>query len=215
MLEPDRLDAWGFYLAHCGIRSEIEWWLALDDVLRGSISGSRLCIGRLRLYDRPIDCVEIMKWTSSSETSVTIMGRERSKKQLSYEDHFVIQVSERRLIDPPRARRKPKRSLWIVGRVTDYQWRGTRFAQQLAADAHLNRMLAESGEQEIRIKYDRRASCIRVVRPYIGMTQHVESSLLRFQAEMIPDYHLPTPEALAAYENIARQARAYAGLARS
>lgn len=215
LLEPERVDAWGFHLAECGIQAEVEWRPTLDDVLGRTAGASSLCIGRIRLIDRPIGYIELKKFTSSSETSVTFGTGERSEKKFNYEDHFLIKVPERRLVDPPRAKRRAKRAFWIVGKVIEYQWRGGRFAAQLAANTNLNRVLAESGEKKIIIKYDRSESCIRIVRPYVGMTQHVESGLIRFTAEMSPHYNLPVREALAAYEYIARQAKVYAGLAQS
>lgn len=214
LLEPERVDAWVTHLAECGFQGEVESRLQLDDVLRYSRI-PRLCLARIRIHGRPIDCIELVKFSSSSGTSTTTLGTERSETRFNYKDHFIIELPERRLADPPRARRKPKRAYWLFGKILAYQWRGQCFAEQLAADTALNEALTQSGEGKIIVKYYRSENCIRIVRPYVGMTRHVESGLLRFHANIETHHHLPTPQALGAYEQIARMARSYAGLSPS
>lgn len=220
ILEPERLDALAGHLNECGLQAEVECQAKLEDVhvTRGE-SGSSFapfCIGRIRLYDSPLDHIEIIKSSGSSSTSVDVIGaRERTRTKMNYEDHFIIDVPGHELVGVPRAKRKAKRALWIVGKIIEYRWRGGRFAEDLAGDASLNRMLAASGEGKIIVRYDRSGNCIRIVRPYVGMTIDMKSGLIRHDWKIDTQYNFPSREALTAYASIALHARAYAALSRT
>lgn len=217
VLEPERVDAWIDYLKECRVRAELEWTAKLEDVhtvhREGRTRFSSFSLGRIRLHGSAINHIEIIKASGSSSSSIDVIGMpERTHTKMVYEDHFLIDVPERGPIDPPRARRKPKKAYWIFGRVLEYRWRGGRFAEILASDATLNKVLAEEGEEKIHIGYDRGRNCICIGRPYIGMTIDTKSGLIRHSTELSRHYNFPSQEAFKAYEHIARKIRDYAGL---
>ena len=212
------MDAWVEHLKECRVSAEVELRAKLEDVRtmhRGEgMNFASFSLGRIRLHDCAIDHIEIIKASGSSSSSIDIIGMpKRTRTKMYYEDHFLIDTPERKPIDPPRAKRKPKKAYWIFGKVLEYRWRGGRFAGTLASDNTLNKILNEEGEEKIDIGYDRGRNCICIERPYIGMTIDMKSGLIRHSTELSRHYNFPSRKAFKAYEYIARKGRAYIGLA--
>jgi len=216
------VNAWVEFLKGCGVKAEVQWLPKLEDVpsvqREDSIHLPRFCIGRIRLHERPIDHIDLIKSVGSGgvSTSVDVIGiQEWSRTKVRYEDHFVIRIPKHKLVEPPRAKRKPKRAYWIFGRVLEYQWRGGRIAENLASDATLNRELVDSDEGKVRIRYDANHDGISIMRSHIGMMIEARNGLIRHSREIHTYYNFPTREGLMAYEHIARQVRQYVGLPQS
>ncbi len=200
LFEPERLEKWIEHLNACGIKADIDWIPTEVKELSGIGFPS---LGRILFHDAAIDYVEIIKGTYHTESR---RGSRRIRK-ITYEQHFFVNVPER-IIDPPKAKRKPKRSLWLIGKVRGYRWHGKRFAERLAGDGKLNNALDQAGEQKIKIHYDGKKNRVIIKRPYIGMIERFGSS--GFGGRQ-PIYKLPALEVLQAYNRIAKHIRKYVG----
>ncbi len=211
LLEPERMEEWLAHLAACGFEAEMAW-RAKPEERRKVIDTSGGCIARIRLHKSPINMIEIIKPHVVSESSLGAPGNRKLKRRIQCEERFMIELGSCRIVTPPRAQRRAKRAFWIVGRVVGYQWHGKDFADELAAERTLNRALDKAGEEKIIINYNRHKHRIEILRPYTGTAQGVEMGGLPDPVRLDSRYHLPSPEALTAYEHLARLAKAYAGV---
>lgn len=215
-LEPDRVDAWLRHLASCGYAAEVEW--RPFDLADTPPCGSFVVLAQIRLDGSAIDCIELVRGGSTNRT-----GRDGSTVQaVSYQDHFIVEGPGRGPAHRIHARRDARRRFGIFGRAPGYAWRGGDLAVTFAEDRDLNDRLDAAGEGEIHIFYDRGIGSVRIIRHYIGMTA------LGVRDALVPDdaaapggtlrtfgvhgavsreLHLPTPEALQTYEDIAGRVR--------
>ena len=222
-LEPERVEAWLAHLHAYGISAEIEW---RPETLNDAVRFSRTWLGRIRLHSAPINCIELTKNVSAQETRWS----GRTNQAIFYEDHFLIEAPERGVIVPVRAKRVPKRSFGLFGKIQGYQWRGGPLAQRFALDAALERILSGAVEGTITIHFDKNRRAVCIARRYVGMTTHAtrtvpmqgdgeEGTILGKLMKAVgvlgsiqTDYRLPSPEVLGAYLDMAREIRKYAGL---
>jgi len=116
LLERDRVEAWLTHLYECDMEAELE---SVPE-LRGVHFGTRRSLGRVRLHNAAFGCIELFRSTTTTTTDTNLVLGGKSTQKVSYEDHFIIDVPERKLADPPKAMRKPRRAYWLVGRVLGY-----------------------------------------------------------------------------------------------
>lgn len=233
ILELDRPKAYVQYLTQLGLEANLEW--TPDGLMDAHAGAGRCRIGRIRLANSPIDSIELLKVSGNTQGKHSNLKVRRTGQVIRYFDHFLVEAPNVTAPSDVLAVRKPKKAFMVVGRVVGHPWRGGRLAEQLEADAQLNQVLEDAGEEHIHVRHDAKAGVIMMVRPYSALTSEsimglrvkdvtenvnvhvalpsIVTDMLRNKGEVERHFGFPTPLAIKAYTRIAHYARRLVGLA--